>query len=450
MSYPKGFVWGAATASYQIEGATKEDGRGASVWDMLCGKPGAIFQGQTGDIACDHYHRYKEDVALMKGLGLGGYRFSVAWPRVMPEGTGAVNAKGLEFYDRLVDELLAAGIEPWATLFHWDYPLALYHRGGWLNPDSPSWFADYSATVVDRLGDRVSHWFTLNEPQCFIGLGHHEGVHAPGDKLRWSEVLLAAHHALIAHGLSVQVIRARAKKTPRVGYAPVGSAFMPATDSPEDIEAARQKMFAVQAVNPWQNAWWMDPVFLGRYPEDGIEFYGSAVPGFTDEQMRTISQPLDFFGANIYQGNYVQAGSDGTPEVLPMPLGTPLSAFRWPITPECLYWGPRYFYERYGKPIVISENGMSGIDWVGLDGTVPDGPRIDYVRRHLRQLGQAMDDGVPVEGYFLWSLMDNFEWAEGYKERFGIVHIDYETQKRTPKDSYRWYGEVVRSNASGI
>ncbi len=450
MSFRKDFVWGTATAAYQIEGAAFEDGRKESVWDMMCRKPGAVFGGHTGDVACDHYHRYPEDVALMKDLGVGAYRFSVSWPRVMPDGTGQVNAKGLEFYDRLVDEVLSAGVTPWATLFHWDHPVALYHRGGWLNPDSPKWFADYAAVVLDCLSDRVTNWFTLNEPQCFVGHGLWGGVQAPGDKLSWAEVLLAAHHSLIAHGMGVQVIRARAKAKPRVGYAPVGSVSIPAMECRDDIEAARAHMFQVKTRDPWQNAWWMDPVFLGEYPADGLKFYGSDAPKYTAEEMKTIAQPLDFFGANIYQGSYVRANDRGAPTVQEMPPGAPQTAIRWWMTPECLYWGPRFFYERYKVPIVVSENGLSNQDWVHVDGKVHDPQRIDYLHRHLSELKRASKDGVAVEGYFHWSMMDNFEWAEGYKERFGLVFVDYATQKRTPKDSFVWYRGVIATNGADL
>lgn len=439
-----------ATASYQIEGAVNEDGRGPSTWDMMCGKPGAIHLGHTGAEACDHYHRYAEDVALMKELGVKGYRFSLAWPRIMPEGTGAVNEKGLEFYDRLVDALLEAGIEPWVTLFHWDLPLALYHRGGWLNPESPKWFADYARVVVDRLGDRVGHWFTLNEPQCFIGLGTWDGIHAPGDKLRWAEVLLGAHHALLAHGMSTQVIRARAKRPSKVGYAPVGTTFVPETDAAADINAALTAMFRVNARTPWQNTWWMDPVFFGQYPEDGLKLYAGEVPDYTDADMKTISEPLDFFGANIYTGIPVRAGASGEPELVRYPVGAPQTAFRWWVRPECLYWGPKFLFERYGKAIVISENGLSNQDWVHLDGAVHDPQRIDFLHRHLSNLKRAMNEGVPADGYFQWSMLDNFEWGEGYKERFGLVYVDYQTQKRTPKDSYYWYRDQIVKNGADL
>jgi beta-glucosidase len=450
MSFPSDFVWGTATASYQIEGATAEDGRKPSTWDMMARRKGAIYEGHTGDVACDHYHRYKEDVALMNKLGAKAYRFSVAWPRVIPDGVGAVNKKGLDFYDKLVDELLAAGVEPWLTLYHWDHPLALYHKGGWLNPETPKWFADYAAAVVERLGDRVGHWFTLNEPQCFIGLGLSTGVHAPGDKLPWAEVLLAAHHALIAHGMACQVIRSKATRPARIGYAPVGSVAMPASESPQDIEAARSYMFSVRDRDPWQNSWWMDPVLFGKYPEDGIALYGDDVPKFTDEEMDIISQPVDFFGANIYQGVYIKAGKDGKPIEVKRQPGSPQTASRWPMTQECLYWGPRFFFERYGTPIVISENGLSNQDWIHLDGKVHDPQRIDYLQRHLLQLRKASEDGAEVQGYFHWSLLDNFEWAEGYKERFGLIYVDYPTQKRIPKDSYDWFSEVIRTNGANL
>ncbi|NQU43316.1 family 1 glycosylhydrolase, partial [bacterium] len=360
MSFPKDFVWGAATASYQIEGGAFEDGKGGSVWDMLCRRPGAIHEGQTGDVACDHYHRYEEDVDLMAQIGLKGYRFSVSWSRVIPEGRGKVNQKGLDFYDRLVDKLVAAGVQPHLTLFHWDYPYALYCKGGWLNPDSPDWFAEYAQVIVDKLSDRVTNWMTLNEPQCFIGLGHHAGTHAPGDRLQFRQVLQAAHHALIAHGKAVQVIRAHATAEPRIGYAPVGVIKYPADDSKQNIEAARKDMFSITDKTYWNNTWWMDPVFFGHYPEDCWKAYGEDVPCVRDGDMKTISQPLDFFGANIYNGQeyFVEKGS---PVRVPQGDGYPLTAYHWPVTEKALYWGPRFFYERYKKPIVITENGMSNV-----------------------------------------------------------------------------------------
>jgi len=451
MSFPEGFVWGASAASYQVEGAASEDGKGPSVWDMMCRKEGAIWNGQSGEVACDHYHRYKEDVALMKEIGLRAYRLSISWPRVIPAGAGSVNLRGLEFYDRLVDELLAAGITPYVTVFHWDYPLELYYRGGWLNPESPDWFAEYTKVVVDRLSDRVTHWMTLNEPQCFVGLGHRDGVHAPGDKLAFREILRLAHHALLAHGRAVEVIRSCSKGEARVGYAPVGVVKIPASEDPQDIEAARAATFSItEPKNYWNNTWWMDPVILGRYPEDGLESFADDLPDIKADDLETMCQPLDFLGVNIYQGQKVRAGEGGRAEPVGLPTGYDITAFRWPVTPEALRWGPRFLFERYGLPIVITENGMSNVDWVSLDGRVHDPQRIDFTRRYLLQLAKAVEDGVDVRGYFHWSIMDNFEWAEGYRQRFGIIHVDYPTQKRTPKDSAYWYKEVIASNGANL
>jgi beta-glucosidase len=445
-----GFVWGCATASYQIEGAAKTDGRGDSVWDLLCRQPGTVYDGHTGEVADDHYNRYQEDVALLKQLGAMGYRFSVSWSRVLPEGVGAVNEKGLAFYDRLVDSLLEAGVAPYVTLFHWDFPTELYYKGGWLNRDSVKWFADYTKVVVDRLSDRVVNWMTLNEPQCFIGMGHESGIHAPGIQLSTEQVLRAGHHALMAHGAAVQTIREHAKKTPAIGYAPVGSVSIPATDSPEDVEAARQAMFVAQSTSFWDNAWWMDPIFFGHYPEASLEQHGLNVPDYTEADMDLIKQPLDFFGVNTYHGQIVKAGVDGVPQVQGFPPGSAHTAVNWPVTPECLYWGPKFFYERYGKPVLITENGIAVTDWPALDGKVHDPQRIDYLHRHLLELRRAYREGVDIVGYLEWSLLDNFEWAEGYKERFGIVFVDYATQQRIPKDSYYWFRDVIASNGANL
>jgi beta-glucosidase len=450
MTFPKGFVWGAATASYQVEGAAREDGKGPSVWDMMCRRPGAIWNGQNGDVACDHYHRYREDVALMKSLALRGYRFSIAWSRVLPDGTGKVNAKGLAFYDRLVDELLAAGIEPFVTLYHWDMPLAAYYRGGWLNRESADWFAEYASAVARRLSDRVTHWMTLNEPVCFVDLGHKAGTHAPGDKLPQAEVLRVAHHALLAHGRAVQALRANATARPRIGFAPFSSLYVPATSKKADIEAARQATFGFTRPTLWIHSWWNDPIFFGRYPEDGLKVFAPDAPPVRPGDMRTIRQPLDFFGLNNYHAQIVRAGRDGEPEVVPHDIGHPLTALRWVVRPDCMYWGPRFLYERYGKPIYITENGMSNADIVSLDGKVHDSQRIDYLQRHLRELRRAIADGVDVRGYFQWSILDNFEWAEGFKERFGLVFVDYPTQRRIPKDSAYWYRRVIESNGAAI
>lgn len=451
MSFPKDFAWGAASASFQVEGAVAEGGRKPSIWDH-CTRwmPEKFYENNHGDMACDHYHRFEEDVAIMKEMSLNAYRFSIAWPRVIPDGVGVVNSEGLDFYDRLVDALLAAGIEPWATLFHWDLPVALFHRGGWLNPDIPEMFEEYATAVVGRLSDRVQNWMTLNEPQCFIGMALYQGDHAPFMKLSLRDSLRAAHHALLAHGRAVRVLRSAAKRPATVGWAPVGVIAMPDTDSAADIEAARKVMFSVRETNFWNNTWFSDPVVFGKYPEDGLALFGTAAPDFTMEEMALISQPLDFYGANIYNGQTFRTGADGEPEKVAGEDGPPLSMYHWKMTPACLYWGPRFLHERYGLPIVITENGMAGCDWVARDGAVHDPHRIDFTARYLAELRRACADGVDVRGYFHWTLMDNFEWAQGYKMRFGLVHVDFASQTRTIKDSGHWYAKVIRSNGSEL
>lgn len=452
MSFRDDFVWGAAASSYQIEGAWQEDGKGKSVWDMLTHQPGRIFEDATGDVACDHYHRYKEDVALMREMELHAYRFSINWPRVIPTGVGAVNTAGLDFYDRLVDELLANKIDPWVTLFHWEYPYDLFLRGGWLNPDSPKWFADYAAVVVDRLSDRVTNWMTINEPQCFIGMGYLEceWEHAPSLRLGMTEALLGAHHALLAHGMAAQTIRACAKKTPKVGWALIGIASSPATDSPEDIAAARAATADVGAGHFWNNRWWGDAAVYGRYPEAGLKAYGKWLPKFNERDLEVIKQPMDYFGMNVYWGGRVRATPDGGHTSVPFPQGAPHTHCNWKETPEILYWGTKFLAEHYKLPIVITENGLSCCDAVSTDGKVHDAARINYVNRYLLALQKAASEGVDIRGYFHWSVMDNFEWAEGYKHRFGMIHVDYETQKRTLKDSAYWYRDVIRSNGGSL
>jgi len=451
MPFPTDFVWGAATSSYQVEGASAPDDRGRNIYDVFCNRPGAVYLNQSGTVAADHIHRYQEDVGLMRQIGLRAYRFSIAWSRVLPDGVGRVHEAGLGFYDRLVDELLGAGIEPWVTLFHWDLPLALQHRGGWFNRDIADWFGEYTRVVVDRLSDRVSRWITLNEPQVFIRFGLGEGKIAPGLRLGLDEQVAACHNALRAHGRATQVIRERASKVPSVGWALVGRTDFPATETPADIEAARAGTVGVTTPDLWNNTWYADPAFFGTYPEDALRLFGPACqPPIEPGDMDLIRQPLDFYGLNIYDGRMVRAGLGGKPEVVAFADGHPQTAIRWFITPAALYWGARFIHERYKSPIYITENGMSNIDWVMLDGRVHDPQRIDYTARYLCELGRAIGDGVDVRGYFHWSLLDNFEWAEGYKERFGLVHVDFPTGKRTLKDSAHWYKRVIGSNGSGL
>lgn len=459
-------MWGAATASYQIEGAAYVDGKGENIWDVFCREEGRIADGSSGDIACDHYHRYPEDVAIMSEIGLRAYRFSTSWGRIMPDGVGAINTKGLDFYSQLVDELLDKGVTPYITLFHWDLPQALHLKGGWMNPDIQNWFAEYAAVVSEKLGDRVKHWFTQNEPQVFIGHGYCTGAKAPGLRYGLSDVLQAIHHSLLAHGRSVQAIRAGCPDG-LVGAAPTGTVAFPENETEADIAAARKATFYVPGRGPnnpggtnswsvsqeptWNISWYTDPLFLGNYPEQGLLAFGSDVPKYTEEDMQLIHQPLDFCGINLYSGWQVRAADNAFGwEEVPMPQGSPLTAFKWPVTPEILYWGPRFFSERYGKPIYITENGMSSNDWVDAEGRIGDYARIDFVRAYLRQYKRAAEEGYPLDGYFLWSLLDNFEWPEGYRERFGIVHVDYTTQKRTLKESAKWYGEICQSNGESL
>lgn len=452
MGFRKDFMWGAATSAYQIEGGAGEDGKGLDIWDVYCREPGKVYEGHTGDIACDHYHRYKDDVLLMKEMGLKAYRFSINWSRIFPDGTGNVNEKGIDFYNLLIDELLEAGIEPYITLYHWELPYEIYKRGGWMNREIVEWFGQYAALVSARFSDRVTHFFTLNEPQCFVGLGFLSGEHAPGLRAPLRDTFTMAHHALMAHGRAVQQLRANAKQPIEVGYAPTCGMTYPETDKKEDIEAARKSLFAMPDVSnwSWNVAWWSDPVLFGTYPEEGMELYGPWLPDIKDSDMKLISQPIDIYGQNIYNGRCVRMGKDGEPEYVRRHEGFPQTANSWPVTPQALYWGPKFLYERYGKPIYITENGISCHDSVSLDGKVHDPSRIDFLERYLSELKRAASDGVDIRGYFQWSLMDNFEWNFGYSERFGLIYIDYQTQKRIWKDSAYWYCDLIRKNGEKL
>jgi len=449
MSFRKDFVWGTATASYQIEGAWNEDGRGLSVWDTFCHERGNVQEGHTGDVACDHYHRFREDIALMKTLGIRAYRFSLSWTRIFPKGVDEINTEGVRFYSDLIDELLKNGIEPYITLFHWDYPYELHRKGGWLNDESVLWFADYAKTVVELFSDRCVHFITMNEPQCFVGSGYLKGVHAPGLDVSFKDAFQIAHNVLKAHGAAVIAMRKAAKQPIKIGYAPTCAANYPLTESPEDIEAARASLFACPPLGKgvfWSVSWWSDPVILGRYPEDGLAMYREYLPEITEEDMKLIRQPLDFYGQNIYHGNAIRSDGKGRYAFAERTPGSPKTAIQWSITPECLRWGPRFLYERYRLPIFITENGMSAHDTVSLDGKVHDPNRIDFLHRYLTELEKSTNDGADIGGYFLWSFMDNFEWAKGYTERFGIVYVNYETQERLPKDSAYWYRDWIEAH----
>jgi beta-glucosidase len=453
MPFPKKFTWGVAAAAYQIEGAATLDGRKPSVWDTFSHTPGKTFSGHTGDVACDHYHRWREDIALMRRLGVDAYRLSLAWPRLIPNGTGRANPKGIAFYDRLLDGLLKAGITPWVTLFHWDLPQTLEDRGGFLNRDLVGWFGDYAALVADKFGDRIKNWMTFNEPPVIIGLGYQDGVFAPGHNKPFADCLRGAHHLLMAHGRAVQALRAGCTGPVRISIAHTARERIPASDSARDIAAARSDYFAVREKNLWNLSWWMDPIMLGRYPEDGLKAFARDLPKITAADLELIAQPIDYLAYNCYTGWPIAADARGRPKKLPLGWGTgnPRGTLPWlEIAPLALYWAARFQTERYGKPIVFSENGYCNTDFIHLDGKVHDPQRIDFLARYLGGLRRAADEGVPVAGYFYWSIMDNFEWAEGYKDRFGLVHVDYHTQKRTPKDSYHWYRDVIRSNGARL
>ena len=442
MAFRKDFAWGAATASYQIEGAWNEDGKGLNIWDVYSHTVDKIVDSSTGDVACDHYHRFRDDVKMMKEMGLKAYRFSMSWARILPKGEGEVNEKGIQFYSDLIDCLLENGIEPYITLFHWDLPYELHKKGGWLNGDCVRWFADYAKVVAERFSDRVTNFITFNEPQVFIGHGYNIGCVAPGLQCTYHDVFQMAHNVLKSHGAAVIAMRKAAVRPIKIGFAPTCTAFYPEVETKENIEAARQELFACPPLGPrvmWNVSWWSDPIFFGRYPADGLELYKDYLPEITDEDMALISQPIDFYGQNIYNGKPVVMGKNGKPEAAERPLGHTVNALQWSVTPQCLHWGPKFLYDRYGLPIYITENGMACHDVVSIDGKVHDPNRIDFLNRYLLELEKATEDGADIGGYFLWSLMDNFEWVDGYTPRFGIVYVDYATQQRIIKDSGHWY-----------
>ena len=432
LRFPPGFAFGAATAAYQIEGAVDADGRGPSVWDTFAHTPGAVAHGHTGDVACDSYHRYGEDVRLLSGLGVQSYRFSVSWPRVLPTGGGAVNQAGLDYYRRLVDALREAGIEPAATLFHWDLPQQLQDAGGWLSRDTAARFADYAGVLAEALGDRVGRWITLNEPVVVTWNGHVEGSHAPGLKLGLG-AFPVVHHQLLGHGLAVAALRAATPGVP-VGITNNYGPCRPATGAAEDVAAA-------QLQDALHNQLYTDPVLLGRYPEAVRELAAG-----TADDLPVISAPIDFLGVNYYFPELVRADPDTVFGTAPVPWpDAPRTAFDWPVVPSGLTDTLTWLRDRYPglPPVYITENGAAYDDAVGPDGAVHDPDRVAYLDTHLRAVRAAIDAGVAVRGYYCWSLLDNFEWAEGFSKRFGLVHVDFDTLARTPKDSYRWFRDLV-------
>lgn len=451
--FDKNFVWGCASSAYQIEGGWNEGGRGESIWDRFCHEGGHIANGESGDVACDFYHRYKEDIAIMKQMGVQAYRFSLSWPRILPEGTGRVNPEGVAFYNAVIDELLKNGITPYITMYHWDFPQALQDRGGWLNEQSISWFAEYAAVVSREFSDRVEHFITLNEPQCFTGLAHLHTGHAPGIQLPTKDLFQMIHNVLRAHGAAVIALRQNAVRPIQVGYAPTCGMVYPKTETPENIEACRKYLFTCpddMSNWTWNVPWFSDPVFLGKYPEDGLKKYAQYLPEITDEDMALISQPLDFMGENIYNGIMLEADENGNPRYVDRYPGFPTTGNGWPVTPECLRWGLKFLYERYKTPIYLTENGICNKDSISADGRIHDPQRIDFLNRYILAMKQAMDEGADVRGYFQWTLTDNFEWDRGYQDRFGLVYVDFVTQRRYRKDSSYWYAEVIRTQGANL
>jgi beta-glucosidase len=439
LTFPAGFRWGAATSAYQVEGAAAEDGRGPSIWDTFSHTPGRVAGGDTGDVAADHYHRYREDLDLMKSLGLGTYRFSVSWSRVIPDGTGAVNQAGLDFYKRLIDGLLERGIQPMVTLFHWDLPQALQDRGGWVNRDCAQWFADYANVMYRGLGDAVPTWLTLNEPKTVVNVGYRYGAHAPGERDD-DQAYVAAHHLLLAHGLAVQALRANGSRA-RVGPA---LNLAPAYPDPTDDTAATAATAAVELADGYENRLYLDPVLKGTYPDDVLHDIGRDSPmaqAIRDGDLAVIGSPIDLLAIQYYNPVFVTAAGAYVTRL-------PTSDAEWQqIHPDGLYDTLTRVRRDYGDiPITITENGRPSADEPDAGGRVHDPDRISFLRDHVAAAHRAIAEGVRLESYHVWSLLDNFEWAEGYRQRWGIVYVDFETQERIEKSSAQWYREVIARN----
>ena len=433
-AFPETFLWGTATSSYQIEGAADADGRGAGIWDRFCALPGNVRNAESGAVACDFYHRYGDDIALMRELGVNAFRLSISWPRVLPEGRGRVNQAGLDFYDRVLDELLASGIEPVVTLYHWDLPAALEDAGGWPERSTAAAFGELAEVVAGRLGDRVSNWVTLNEPWVIAWLGYGYGIHAPGRRSE-AEAIAAGHHVLVAHGLAAEVLR-RESPSSRVGISVDLEAAHPASGEAEDVEAAR-------AFDGHRNRWFLDPVFRGTYPADVLERLGRDAPPVQAGDMALAAAPIDFLGVNYYQRRVVAQAREGGWRFVHQ-RDSLHTGMGWEVSPDGLFELLVRVRDEYGPPsILITENGAAFDDVRGHDAAIRDPEREDYIAAHVAVLERALEAGVPVGGYFVWTLMDNFEWAFGYAKRFGLVYVDFATLERTPKSSFRWYRDFL-------
>ena len=438
LTFPEDFLWGTATASYQIEGWPLADGAGPSIWHTFSHTPNMILNGDTGDVACDHYHRYADDVVLMKELGLRACRFSIAWPRIYPEGHSQINPAGLDYYDKLVDALLEAGITPMPTLYHWDLPQAIEDAGGWPNPDTAQWYAQYAAKMFETLGDRVRLWITFNEPWVFTYLGYGLGIHAPGGT-DIGAALQAGHTVLRGHGMAVERFR-ELVPTGQIGMTLSVQAHLPESDSANDEEA-------VKRAAAFRNEWFIDPIVFGRYPQPMYDQFGDLMPKLSDEDRETIKRPIDFVGINYYTRDVVAYDKTGFFKGRPVPQVGEHSDMGWEVYPAGLYHVLKTFYRQYKLPLYVTENGM-GLedDAPDADGKVNDLRRVRYLQSHFEMAHRALTEGVDLRGYMVWSFLDNFEWGFGYSKRFGIVHCDFETQVRTPKQSARWYQQVIAQN----
>ncbi len=446
------FVWGVASSAYQVEGRDPEDGAGRCIWDAFA-DDGKVENGENAYVACDMIHRYKEDFALMRLLGIRHYRFSVSWSRILPNGTGEVNEEGIRFYRDMITEMKKNGIEPYLTLYHWEMPKVLQDRGGWLSPDSPDWFGNYAAIVGERFSDLVKYFITINEPQCIVMLGHVFGTHAPGMKLSKADALLITHHLLMAHGKAVIALRENAKQEIKVGFAPTCGVAIPATNSEEDVETARRQYFGIDAGwdrYAWNVSWYLDPVVFGTYPEEGLRKFAGFLPEIREEDMELIHQPIDFLGQNIYNGYPVCADEEGEICYLNRKTGYTHTDTAWSVTPESLYWGSRFLHEKYHIPLYITENGMACHDNIAPDGCVHDPNRIEFLDAYIGALQKAADEGADIRGYFVWTFMDNFEWEKGYSKRFGLIYVDFPSQLRIVKDSAYWYQKVIESNGASL
>lgn len=441
------FVWGVAASAYQTEGRDVNDGAGVNIWDAFI-KEGKIVDGTDATVACDMIHRYREDFGIMKAMGVKAYRFSISWSRLIPDGVGEVNPAAVKFYRNMLLSMKENDIRPFITLFHWEYPLVLEEKGGWVNPESSKWFERYAEVVGENFADLCDDFITFNEPQCTINLGYVRGYHAPGKELPIKDTLVAAHNLLKAHGLAVKALR-KAAPNARIGYAPTCGVAFPDSDSPKDIEAAKKRYFGFDEDLKnwgWNVSWFLDPVVFGRYPQEGIDLFGNDMFEIKQEDMELINQPIDFIGQNIYNGYPISAGPDGEIVYAQRDRGYNQTAMGWPVTPSALYWGPKFLYERYHKDILITENGMACCDYPAPDGAIHDGERIAFLDKYISNLQKAADEGASIIGYFHWSYCDNFEWTDGYTKRFGLVYVDYPSLKRTIKDSGFWFKKVIESN----